>query len=78
MALNLDAFHTQRSWLDLDLTAFGVPADRSFQAHDLLSEARFLWQGSRNFVELTPESLPAHILRVRKRIRSEKDFDYYL
>lgn len=78
VALNLDAFHTQRSWLDLDLTAFGVPADRPFQAHDLLSEARFLWQGPRNFVELTPESLPAHILRVRKRIRSEKDFDYYL
>lgn len=76
--VNLDAFHTQASWLNLDLAALGLPADRSFQAHDLLSDARFLWQGGRNYVELIPESLPAHILRVRKRVRSEKDFDYYL
>lgn len=78
VVLNLDAFHVQKSWLDLDLAALGIPADRSFQAHDLLSDARFLWQGSRNYVELTPESLPAHILRVRRRVRSERDFDYYL
>ncbi len=76
--VNLDAFHTQASWVDLDLASLGVPTDRSFQAHDLLSDARFLWQGGRNYVELAPESLPAHILRVRKRIRSERDFDYYL
>ena len=42
-----------------------------------MGEGRFLWQGARNFVELTPESLPAHILRVRKRVRTERDFDYY-
>jgi starch synthase (maltosyl-transferring) len=78
VVVNLDAFHAQQSWLDLDLAALGIPMDRPFQAHDLLSDARFLWQGPRNYVELTPESLPAHILVVRKRIRSEKDFDYYL
>lgn len=78
VVVNLDAFHVQTSWLDLDLADLGIPADRPFQAHDLLSGARFLWQGSRAYVELTPESLPAHILLVRKRIRSEKDFDYYL
>ena len=78
VVVNLDAFHPQKSWLDLDLAALGAPADRPFQAHDLLSEARFLWQGSRNYVELAPETLPAHILRVRKRVRSERDFDYYL
>jgi starch synthase (maltosyl-transferring) len=37
-----------------------------------------LWQGSQNYVELTPESLPAHILRVRRWVRTERDFDYYL
>jgi maltooligosyltrehalose trehalohydrolase len=41
-------------------------------------EGRYLWQGSRNYVELTPESLPAHILRVRRWIGTEGDFDYYL
>jgi hypothetical protein len=29
-------------------------------------------------VELVPESLPAHILRLRRWVRTERDFDYYL
>jgi starch synthase (maltosyl-transferring) len=76
--VNLDSFHRQTGWVDLDLTALGLEADHQFQVHDLLGEGRYLWQGSRNYVELTPESLPAHILRVRRWIRTERDFDYYL
>jgi starch synthase (maltosyl-transferring) len=53
-------------WVDLDLRALGLEADHAFQVHDLLGEGRYLWQGSRNYVELTPESLSAHILRVRR------------
>jgi starch synthase (maltosyl-transferring) len=78
VVVNLDPFHTQASWVDLDLTALGISGGRSFQAHDLLGEGRYLWQGSRNFVQLIPESLPAHILRVRRWSRTERDFDYYL
>jgi len=78
VVVNLDAFHTQASWINLDLKTLGLAADHSFQAHDLLGEGRYLWQGARNYVELTPESLPAHILRVRKWVRTERDFDYYL
>jgi len=44
----------------------------------LLGEGRFLWQGARNYVELMPESLPAHILQVRRWVRTEQNFDYYL
>jgi starch synthase (maltosyl-transferring) len=36
-----------------------------------------VWQGSHNYIELTPEKIPAHIFRVLRRVRSEKDFDYY-
>jgi starch synthase (maltosyl-transferring) len=64
--VNLDSFHRQTGWVNLDLTALGLKADREFQVHDLLGEGRYLWQGSRNYVELTPESLPAHILLVRR------------
>jgi starch synthase (maltosyl-transferring) len=77
-AVNLDAFHKQSGWVELDLSALGLNANEAFQAHDLLSGGRFLWQGTRNYLELTPESLPAQIFRLRKRIRTEKDFDYYL
>jgi starch synthase (maltosyl-transferring) len=78
VVVNLDAFHTQASWINLDLKTLGLAADRAFQAHDLLGEGRYLWQGARNYVELTPESLPAHVIRVRKWVRTERDFDYYL
>ena len=31
---------------------------------DLLTDARYVWHGSRNFVQLDPSILPAHIFRV--------------
>jgi starch synthase (maltosyl-transferring) len=76
--VNLDAQHAQAGWLDLDLDVLGLRDARSFQAHDLLSEARFLWQGPRNYVALDPARGPAHVLLVRRRVRSERDFDYFL
>jgi starch synthase (maltosyl-transferring) len=78
VVVNLDCFHTQAGWVNLDLGAIGVDADHAFQVHDLLGEGQYMWHGSRNYVELTPESLPAHILRVRRWVRTERDFDYYL
>ncbi len=75
--VNLDAFHTQAGWVRLDDEALGLAKVRSFQAHDLLGEGRFLWNGPHNYVELVPGSLPAHIMRVRKWVRTERDFDYY-
>jgi starch synthase (maltosyl-transferring) len=62
----------------LDLQALGLESSPAFQVHDLLTGARYLWEGSLNYVELGPSGAPAHILRVRRRMRSEQDFDYYL
>ena len=76
--VNLDPSHTQSGWIDFDLSLLGLKGSAAFQVHDLLSEGRFLWQGARNYVELEPESLPAHILRVRRWVRTERDFAYYL
>jgi starch synthase (maltosyl-transferring) len=76
--VNLDSFHMQSGFVDLDLHSLGLDANHAFQVHDLLGEGRYLWQGSRNYVELSPESLPAHIFHVRRWVRTETDFDYYL
>jgi starch synthase (maltosyl-transferring) len=74
---NLDPFHKQSGWINLELASLGLDARSTFQAHDLLSDGRFLWRGARNYFELTPESLPAHIMKVRKWVRTERNFDYY-
>jgi starch synthase (maltosyl-transferring) len=76
--VNLDCFHVQRGWIHFDFGEFGLDRNHTFQVHDLLAEGHYFWQGTRNYVELTPESLPAHILRLRRWVRTERDFDYYL
>lgn len=76
--VNLDPHHTQSGWVDLNLEKLDVPADHPFQVHDLLGDARYLWSGHRNYIELNPHVVPAHIFRVRKRVRTERNFEYYM
>jgi len=76
--VNLDPHHPQSGWVDADLAPLGIEAHSSYQMHELLTGARYLWSGRRNFVSLDPARAPAHIFRVRKRVRTERDFDYFL
>ena len=62
--VNLDCVRVQTGWVDLDLKSLGLDANQTFRVHDLLGQGEYSWHGSRNYVALTPESLPAHILRV--------------
>ncbi|MDX1600631.1 MAG: alpha-1,4-glucan--maltose-1-phosphate maltosyltransferase, partial [Anaerolineales bacterium] len=78
VVVNLDPHHQHGAWLDLDLRELGVGPDETYQVHDMLSDARYLWRGGHNYVELDPHSVPAHIFQVRRRVRSERDFEYYL
>lgn len=77
VVVNLDPNWIQAGWLKLPIDAFDLPPDRPFQVHDLLDDRRYLWTGSRNFVQLEPHMAPAHIFRLRRYQRSERDFDYY-
>ncbi|OGP70080.1 MAG: alpha-1,4-glucan--maltose-1-phosphate maltosyltransferase [Deltaproteobacteria bacterium RBG_13_60_28] len=78
VVVNLDPHHTQGGWLELPLRELGLDPGQPYQVHDLLGEARFLWHGPRNYVELDPKTAPAYIFRLRRRVRTERDFDYYL
>jgi starch synthase (maltosyl-transferring) len=78
VVVNLDAYHAHRAWLTLDLAALGIPDNEAFQVHDLLSDARYTWRGVRNFVELAPDRAPAHIFELRRYVRSENQFEYFL
>jgi starch synthase (maltosyl-transferring) len=78
VAANTDPYHTQWGNLDLDLTKLGVKADQPFQVHDLLSGARYRWQGNRAVVGLDPGATPAHVFAIRRRERTETDFEYFV
>ena len=75
---NVDPHYAQSGWVTIDLRSLGLPAETTFQMDDLLSGSRFLWRGPRNFVSLDPQRTAAHIFRVRRRVRTERDFDYFL
>jgi starch synthase (maltosyl-transferring) len=60
------------------LAELGIDPAHSYQADDLLGGGRYLWHGSRNYVALDPRAMPAHVFRLRRRIHSERDFDYFL
>jgi starch synthase (maltosyl-transferring) len=77
VAVNLDPFHKQSGWVTLSLDSLGIESDQVFQAHDLITGSRFVWQGPRNYLELMPVTSPAHVMLLRKRVRTEQDFDYY-
>lgn len=76
--INLDPHHTQAGFVDLPLVDLGIEPTRPYQAHDLLTGARYMWSGPRNYVELDPHSIPAHIFAIRHKVRSETDFDYFV
>ena len=77
VVVNLDPIHVQSGWLQLDAAVLGIDEEREYEVHDLLSDQRFLWHGTRNFVMLDPHRVPAHVFRLRQRLRREQDFDYY-
>jgi len=78
VVVNLDPMHTQGGWVGLPLPEFGIEPGQSFQVHDLLTDARFMWEAEHNFVELNPHVVPAHVFRIRRRVRREHDFEYFM
>lgn len=76
--VNLDPHLTHEGWVHLPLADLDLDPHQSYQVHDLMSGARFLWSGSPNYVALDPGSAPAHIFKLRRRIRTERDFEYFV
>ena len=76
--VNLDPHQPQSGWVEFDVDALKLDPDQPYQVHDLLSDQRYLWRGRSNYVMLDPHRAPAHVFRLRRRVRSEQDFDYYL
>ena len=66
VVVNLDYRHKQSSWVYLSLEELGFDSTQAYQVHDLLDGARYHWQGSRNYVELDPLKIPAHIFQVHQ------------
>ncbi len=74
VVVSLDPWNTQSSMVHLPLDQWGVDPGESLELHDLISDARYVWSGWSNYVEINPHAFPAHIFRVRRSgARDERD-----
>ena len=76
--VNLDPNYAQSGYVTLPLDELEIPVDRAFEAEDLLTGARYLWHGPRNYVGLNPAKMSGHILKIHRRLKVETDFEYFL
>jgi len=72
VVVNLDPYATHSSYIHLPLAEFGAMESAAYQVHDLLTDARYTWHGSRNYVELDPRVQPAHIFRIRRLVGDDR------
>ena len=66
VVVNLDPFRKQNSFVHVPIEEFGQMESNEYRVHDLLSDARYIWRGGQNYVELDPEIQPAHVFLVRR------------
>jgi starch synthase (maltosyl-transferring) len=64
VVVNLDPHNTQSGWVNVAVRELHLGTQESYQVHDLLTDARYIWHGSKNYVQLNPAVLPAHIFRL--------------
>ncbi len=69
--VSLDFHAARRGTIDLPLEWLGLPADRPFAVEDLLTGARWTWQGRHHAIELDPARVPAIILALHSEIGPE-------
>jgi starch synthase (maltosyl-transferring) len=62
--VNLDPFSPHDARVRLPLDALGIAPDETFQAHELLTDARHLWKGPAQRIRLDPGVEPAAIFRL--------------
>jgi starch synthase (maltosyl-transferring) len=78
IVVNLDTVHTQSGWVRIPVQELGLGEHQPYLVHDLIGDDKYIWEGARNFVQIDPKVMPGNIFRVRKKLKRETDFDYFL
>ena len=66
--VNLDPRFVQSGFVQLDMTVLGLEFSQSFTVHDTLTGSTYAWSGSQNYIELRPDSIPAHVFEVQRTL----------
>ena len=66
VVVNLDPLKAQATMVHVPIEQMGIGPGEPYVVTDLLTGARFTWQGARNYVRLDPKDQVAHVLRVER------------
>ncbi len=64
VVVNVNPFERQSAHVTIDADIIGLKGGESINVTDLLTGEKYSWRVGANYVELTPEIRPGHILRV--------------
>ena len=64
IAVNLDPHRAHETMVTVPLDALDLSPTAPYTVEDVLTGARYVWRGARNYVRLDPWSEPGHVLRV--------------
>ncbi|MEM3670406.1 MAG: maltotransferase domain-containing protein [Thermoprotei archaeon] len=64
IVVNINPFETHSGFVEMPIKELGLKESDSYTVEDLLNGDRYVWKGTKNFVSLTPDVRPAHILKV--------------
>ncbi len=62
--VNMDPYNTHAGWIRVPVEELGIEPGAAYDLVDLLDGARYTWHGEWNYVELNPQVLPGHMLRI--------------
>jgi starch synthase (maltosyl-transferring) len=64
--VNFDAWNRQSGTVHVPLHLLGLNEGQQYTVHDLFTGDKYIWTGSRNFVDIDPYRLPFHLFRIEQ------------
>jgi starch synthase (maltosyl-transferring) len=64
VVVNLDPHAMHETTIDVPIGELGIAPDESYEMSDLLTGARYVWRGARNYVRLDPVERVGHVFKV--------------
>ncbi|MCL5788233.1 MAG: alpha-1,4-glucan--maltose-1-phosphate maltosyltransferase [Candidatus Marsarchaeota archaeon] len=66
IAVNINPYERHSGFVEMPVKEMGLSESAPYTVRDLLTGERYVWRGVKNFISLTPDLRPAHILEVEK------------
>jgi len=68
VVVNLDPHAMHETTVEVPISELGIAPDEAYEMSDLLTGARYVWRGARNYVRLDPVERVGHVFKVSRLV----------